>query len=187
MMLVGSVWSASSLEAFRYKLPQKETSLYDDLLVLCKHWVAAALGCNPKCVPHQRLPRKNTKHLTVLVPEPQQCREVFEESRIDQVDQKLIDVDEEKKNNYEKHDVTTMTEQNSRLSYQGIGQFWSHTNSGHQTVSNEFANYLVKHVNDLRRHQLCHRISPDILEQRLKAKMPRFTVFISNQRRTSNK
>ena len=41
------------------------------------------------------------------------------------LDQKLIDPDEQRKNSYEKYDVTKRTEQKLRLFFSGFGQTWS--------------------------------------------------------------
>ena len=63
------------------------------------------------------------------------------------LDQKLIDFDEEKKNDYEKYDVTKMTEQNLRLNFRRIGQTWSPTNPGHRKATKSFAIFAAKLCN----------------------------------------
>ena len=68
-----------------------------------------------------------------------------------------------------------MTEQNLRLNFQGIGRTWSPTNPGPQKASKSFAIYAAKLCNW--EHQLCHRISPETLNQRLKVKSMRPKVF----------
>ena len=58
------------------------------------------------------------QHLTGLVQETQQYREMFEESLLNwPLDQKLIDFEEERKNSNEKSDATMMTAKSEALSF----------------------------------------------------------------------
>ena len=67
-----------------------------------------------------------------------------------------------------------MTERTLMRSYQGIGQKWNPTNPGHQKLSKSFANYPANLCEG--KHQLCHRISPEIFQQRLKVERMRFSL-----------
>ena len=105
------------------------------------------------------------------VRETEQCREMLEESRADkwaagpEID-RLWPREAELLREVQRH--------NLGLYYQGIVQI-SLTNPGYQKASQSFANYAAMLC--IWKHQLRHRISPEILRQWLKVNELRFKLF----------
>ena len=82
---------------------------------------------------------------------------------IQPLDHKLNDFDKEKQNFYEKYEIKIMTEQDLMFILIGFGQTWNPMNPPANASKRE--------------HQLCRRISPEILKQRLKVNNKRFKVY----------
>ena len=85
-----------------------------------------------------------------LVQETTTLRDVVEnlEQFNRSLDQKLIDIDEIKKNYNEKYDVTIHNDRAKMMPYHWrIGQTWSPTNPGHQKASKSFTNYASNMCN----------------------------------------
>ena len=88
------------------------------------------------------------QHLTGLVQETQQYREMFEDSRTYQsAAGPDIDRLRRRENSCEKYDVKNNERANSGVNCSGIGQTWSLKNPGHQKDSNKFASCTAKLCN----------------------------------------
>ena len=103
------------------------------------------------------------QHLTRLVQETQQYREMFEESLATQSAARP-EIDGLRQREAELLREVRRHSNDSKIQcsvFSGIGQTWSPTNPGYQKACTQFASYTAKLCNG--KHQLCRLISLKIL------------------------